>query len=566
MEYRKLLFSRLIAAFLWAVVVQVFPLSLYVLLFNFDLVHPVEWFLKSAVSIFNFGTWVSLLPVHFLIFGIGYVSSQEHTKPRLLFASRFKYFWSCFNKSNALKSMLYFFLGVVISWTYLKFKHKTLLVECQNKPDALCLDDKIVFLISSGIWTSMYYFVRFDLLADKHLQFPIIKQVRFLQMRSKYSMVLHSCLYMSIVPIFYYFLFYLWYGKQVTVIFEVLISATTESFSFSGFSALLNYSLLIDAWILSYILFTTVEGLHLMILIHFTEQFSFALLKQPNNNSALLAAALGEQSIPIIQHLACYDLFNLSMSQKSNRQDIFTLSQPGGHPHTWNAIMHESLKIIQGFISEIDSMYKAPEPVEPKSPIPRHIHIRDMTIRHEEIFSGPVPLAPVSKIRSLVNHYQVPKKQENHLSKLDEVWTKVEALKEVYIQQNSVVKYIFGAKPDAKIRFLLSNAQPLVWVTQSISELAANALLEDQFGIVLKDLPLIINTLIELKFSLDKLGNIQRKLQKRDYDLCMKASLKSALRRSLYRIAIAYSDYLIDLPLSPQNLNCMQNFVKFREG
>ncbi|KAK6627752.1 hypothetical protein RUM44_010231 [Polyplax serrata] len=564
MEYNKIIFSRLLSSFLWTVALQVFPLLLYILLTNFDVLHPKEWLVNSASIVFNFGTWLSLMPIHGLIFAIGYIMSLEHKKPAPLMVSRFKFCANIFTKTNLIKFFMYVSVGILVPWIYLKLNNFEMWLECRELSGSYCLNENSVFLVACGAWTAAYYFVRYDLLVEKHLEFPIIRQLKFLQIRYKFLNIFDICLISSIVPLFYYLPIYMWYRVSINQLFEFVLATTVEPMILTGLTCILRISLLWQSWLIATSFFAIMKTLDLMIQIHFTERCEFALIEQPNSNAVLLSTALGENNMPIIQHLACYDLYILAMSQKSTRWQIFTLSQPGGHPHTWNAILSESLKLIESFIHEIETICKVPEPVKPKSPVPRHIHVRDMTVRHEEIITGPVPLSPTTKLRNLVEHPAKVEVKERQKSAMDEFRMKMDTLLEK-IKHNSVIHYIFGNKPDAEVCYLLSKSQPLIWVVQSIAELSANALHEDQFGIVLKDLPLIINTLLQLKYSLDKLGNIQNKFHKRDDDICMKAALKSALKRSLYRIAIAYSDYLTDLPLSSENLSCMQNFVNFKE-
>uniref|UniRef100_A0A0E9RFR5 Nucleoporin NDC1 n=1 Tax=Anguilla anguilla TaxID=7936 RepID=A0A0E9RFR5_ANGAN len=40
----------------------------------------------------------------------------------------------------------------------------------------------------------------------------------------------------------------------------------------------------------------------------------------------------------ILKFLALQDLALLSQHSPSRRQEVFSLSQPGGHPHNWSAI------------------------------------------------------------------------------------------------------------------------------------------------------------------------------------------------------------------------------------
>ena len=563
MEYNKILFSRLISSFLWTVVLQAFPLSFYILLTNFNIKHPVEWLLKPVSVAFSFSTWLSLIPIHSLVFAIGYILAQDHQKLPCICKTRFQFFCNLFTKINFLKLFFYFLIGLIVPWSYLNINKLTLFVNCQQFPDKFCLSDGKIYLISCGCWTGVYYFLRYDLLIEKRLEYPIIRQIKFLQIRYKFLSIFFSSLTSSLVPIFYYSAFYLCYGKHIIWLFEVFFSAQVDSSTVTN-TSLLSVSQLVHLWTITTCVILILRVLNLMIQIHYTEHYSFALIKQPNVDSIILSAALSERNMPIIQHLACYDLYIMSMSPRSNRWQIFTLSQPGGHPHTWNAILNECIKLIEEFILKIEDIYKVKTPVKPPPIVPKHIHPRSMNVRYEEILTSPVPLSPINKLRNLVEEPGMPFIHEER-SILDDFWIKIGHVNEM-IKKNSIINYMFNSKPDVEIRFILSNSQPLIWVVQSLSELSANALYEDQFGIVLKDLPLIISALLRLKFSVDKIGNLQNKFQRRDTDLCMKSSLKSAIRRSLYRIAVAYSDYLPDLPLSVENLNCMKNFGNFKEN
>jgi hypothetical protein len=131
------------------------------------------------------------------------------------------------------------------------------------------------------------------------------------------------------------------------------------------------------------------------------------------------------------------------------------------------------------------------------------------------------------------------------------------------------ISFIFGERPDAKVRYYLAQCQPVIWAVQSLSHLAAASFREDRYGIVQKDLPAIITSLFQLKEALDKLqkiGNYKRSQKTEHHDIKMKAALRSAVKRSLYCISITFGNYVKELPLTKEVLQQLQDFLNFREG
>jgi nucleoporin NDC1 len=109
----------------------------------------------------------------------------------------------------------------------------------------------------------------------------------------------------------------------------------------------------------------------------------------------------------------------------------------------------------------------------------------------------------------------------------------------------------------------------VIWAIQGLSCLAAASFKEDRYGVVQKDLPAIITSLLQLKQALDRLqkvGNYKRSQKSEHYDVKMKAALRSAVKRSLYTISITFGDYVKELPLTKEVLQQIQQFLNFKEG
>ena len=138
-----------------------------------------------------------------------------------------------------------------------------------------------------------------------------------------------------------------------------------------------------------------------------------------------------------------------------------------------------------------------------------------------------------------------------------------------YLLSKPLINYVFGEQDDHKIRYVLFNGQPVVWAAEAISSLAVFSLSEDSYGIVQKDVPTIINSLLLVKQALDKLQKsiiLARKVQVDDkLSREIFTSLRSAIKRSLYRIVTNFEPYINDLSLEPLTIEQLQSFLNYRE-
>lgn len=80
-----------------------------------------------------------------------------------------------------------------------------------------------------------------------------------------------------------------------------------------------------------------------------TEPVEFPLFNTSEHSFSLQQSMI-MSDFPIVQSLACLDLYNLAQWSKSRRQAFYTLSQPGGHPHNWNNIVNNVLKLFTEYI------------------------------------------------------------------------------------------------------------------------------------------------------------------------------------------------------------------------
>ena len=61
----------------------------------------------------------------------------------------------------------------------------------------------------------------------------------------------------------------------------------------------------------------------------------------------------------VSQHLAFLDLAYLSGHSYQRRQEVYSLSQPGGHPHTWRAVCTACLQQLEALATQVNTAHLA---------------------------------------------------------------------------------------------------------------------------------------------------------------------------------------------------------------
>ena len=61
----------------------------------------------------------------------------------------------------------------------------------------------------------------------------------------------------------------------------------------------------------------------------------------------------------VSQHLAFLDLAYLSGHSYQRRQEVYSLSQPGGHPHTWRAVCAACLQQLEALATQVNTAHLA---------------------------------------------------------------------------------------------------------------------------------------------------------------------------------------------------------------
>ncbi|XP_076298460.1 nuclear division cycle 1 [Lasioglossum baleicum] len=568
--YKELLMQRMFLAIISTIVIQFFLISTLLLITNLNTNYE-SWLQSTWTAITSFRMWSYFCILATVTFFQGIICSKSFSNTPPYMKSRFAKFCGMLTSQSILLCTLHVIIGGLLVWLHLLVKGGTynfLTTECKVVYGT-CLMEEQYILFLSGFWCGLYFFLKTSLFRINYLKFPIISLSKVFRFKTEICLMLPSWMIKCVWPVVYYLVAYYFLRSYCRSIILFLISAQLESEPLSSISNLLSLSLIFQLWLyhLTYVL--TIETMYLLFDLYLTEWVPFDFKQSQtfsNEDSVItLTEALSMDKIPIMQQLGYLDLVTMAEKEKSRRGILFTLSQPGGHPYNWNCIVEKCTSLIKKFSDDLNAACtKIQEPLTMNAPTSTTI------TKNAAIQTG-----YVYRMRNLVREETPVSAQQ------DEIKTYVE--NELFIQKfiktkwnnfltyllsKPLISYIFGEIEGGQVCHILFNGQSIIWAVQAISSLAVLSLSEDSYGIVQKDLPLIITTLLDLKQTLDKLQKSNFMTKKQGDDQFIKQifqSLCTTTKRSIYRVVINFETYIGDLALEPATMEQLHHFLVYRE-
>ncbi|NXP82740.1 NDC1 protein, partial [Ramphastos sulfuratus] len=185
------------------------------------------------------------------------------------------------------------------------------------------------------------------------------KYLRF--RRSLPLLVKHSCVeslyFVRNFCVTYYFFGYI---PKAWISTTMDLHTDTKLHPLDTLTGLLDLSLFYHAWLCGIFLLITWYIAWLLFKIYVTEAHHFPI--QPtfaDETDQCLPKILNSNPPLIIKFLALQDLMLLSQYSPVRRQEVFSLSQPGGHPHNWTAISRECLSLLSDLTQRLIAQQEA---------------------------------------------------------------------------------------------------------------------------------------------------------------------------------------------------------------
>ncbi|KFV56143.1 Nucleoporin NDC1, partial [Tyto alba] len=272
---------------------------------------------------------------------------------------------------QVIHSVVHAVMGMLVAWcaaVMTKGKFQFLAVPCtpsESLDDAvpqMCLNEYHLFFLLSGAFMGYSYSLLYLINNMNYLPFPIIQQYKYLRFRRSLPLLIkHSCVeslyFVRNFCVTYYFFGYI---PKVWISTTMDLHIDSKLHALDALAGLLDLSLFYHAWLCGVFLLITWHIAWLLFKIYATETHHFPV--QPTfaeETDQCLPKILNSNPPLIIKFLALQDLMLLSQYSPVRRQEVFSLSQPGGHPHNWTAISRECLSLLSDLTQRLITQQEA---------------------------------------------------------------------------------------------------------------------------------------------------------------------------------------------------------------
>ena len=358
------------------------------------------------------------------------------------------------------------------------------------------------FLVGCGLWTGLYLGLRYCLLSDNSLVFPVIHK----ELRSQVTGVLGSRMLtkasaQAVSCVQYYY---------IASILTSLASTYSLPSSLSLSTALAS-------------LFTSA----FIILVHNSRLalFSVFFTSPLPSLSAPQLLSLLTSPCPLIKNLALSYLARQLDLSASIRGHVFSLSQPGGHPTNWTLVSKVCL----------DTITCVTPSAKPVSAPPPATHTANQV-------TGTPTMRRLGGDKSSISDGS--------------------KLQDISIADTPAPQLMTLAAALDKFRSLgvvTDSEQDLLSVISSVdvmTSLVCASLAEDKFGVVQRDLSMIVT----------KLCYLDTELASKQSKVPSASVLRQAVKAGLYKVALQFGPHLKDIALPSSVSHKMNSYSKIMEA
>ncbi|XP_059609413.1 nucleoporin Ndc1 [Phlebotomus argentipes] len=571
-ECRKICTERFLQALICSTGLQFIVLSAFLLILNFDILHPVAWVYGSVGMFFSIYTWIRIIPVIGSVIVYGKMLARHLVSPPKMYRTRF--YLHLLSEEMIFLTIAHGVVGFFLMWLSIRFlpdEYNSAVMDCDG---SWCYNDKYFFFMLTGIVTAVIFNKKEVQVTENLVEFPVIMQGKYQRMKSNFSEIFFKSVTNAIFSSVAYIIFY-WplVGGLIKWILEqvFVIRFSQESIMDSVINILLDWRVLLFHLIITSLIQINLHLIKRFFVVFLSEYHAFPivrLLGVAAEQELTLAEALAAHQMPVIQNLACQDLFMIANgSDSSRRRDVFTLSIPGGHPHNWKSIMTQCLSMLNSFTQNLT---KSMEGLSKKPLIAtKRVFVKPTaTDEAERILQ--TQYCEGLRIRSAISGQEMPQ-TDNPVNKNFYTIQDLKDLLKKWLgnRWNAMIKqrpfsFFFAEASYQDIFFQMRQAQGIAYIVQALAALTEKSIEEDRFGVVQNDLADIIKAFLQLKTILDKIGgNLMLGERRIDRNYL---TLKGAVKRSLYRISNTFSPYLRDLRLSEGELKLLSHFITYKEA
>ncbi|XP_078316528.1 nucleoporin NDC1-like [Crassostrea virginica] len=535
------------AAITWAVLTTPVLLTVYVILADISISHPSQWIsdclstlfsayfmLIGAVTVLLIGLWCSFSLPTFI------VEPEVHTNPLQLAVSM------CSPQKLVFGTVCLLLSGVtsLLCTGILQGRYQDLTV-CTNS-EFCVLNEHHLFLVIYGCYTGVVFYLFHFLKQNNYLQFTSLQQSKYFQVRSGILAVLQTSLHCVLWQTVYFYPLYWLLGHIPTEWIVHSLGLRRSTLTVDSVYGLLDLALLWQSILCGLLVHISWSFSSLLIKVYITERYCFPVesMLDDRKNQCLIDALQCDQN-SLVKYLGYLDLSLLSKHSPERRKTVFSLSQPGGHPHNWTKLSTSCMSAIMALSERIQdtnwqvfsqASVRAAADDTKKPPVTQHGST--LTYRGDNV----------------KKETAAPQPAQNGSS---------------FWKSKPIVSYFLTEFPDAKSRKLFASAQLDIWAVEALCNLVAASYTEDNYGVVQKTLPQILTSVIKLQENVEKHLKLVSSGRRAGgwgcLDLPLKYVLHSSLKSCIYRIINVFGVHLLNLNLPSDTSYKLKLFMDFKE-
>ncbi|XP_076832642.1 nucleoporin NDC1 isoform X2 [Brachyhypopomus gauderio] len=575
---RKVVLWRAVASVVWAVLLLPATTTLFVFLVRFSLFHPIQWISECLALLTAPSTIFSLFLLCGVVLVIGFFNLKYYTVVPSVPCSRVALLAKVLHPRQCVHSLVHCTVGMVVMWcssVIAGAPYHMLASPCTGResggvPEA-CLNEYHLFFLLAGAFMGYSHSFLGVVQNMNYVGFPIIQQYKYMRFKGSLASVVKCSALQSLYSVRNYVVLYFFFGHIPRAWISQTLNLQMDSAlcSLDSLGGLLDLSLLYHLWMSGTFLLLTWNITVLLFRVYVTEPYRFPVQSTfAEDADQCLPKVLTEKDALIMKFLALQDLALLAQYCPSRRREVFSLSQPGGHPHNWNAISKECLTLLgeltQRLVAHHDavasngrakppsvgsdarSVSSGSSASEPEALLqtprpsavlktPGSVFLKSSAVGVSSPLTAPFTpglLSPCyasaqsphltrrgpklwsTSTDSQANGSLPPSPSPSpspsalhpeHKSSLLSQW--LQNRKEQvkgFLARRVLIAYLCNKLPEASSQALFADSQAHIWALEGLSHLVAASFSEDKYGVVQTTLPSILSCMLTLQEAVDR--------------------------------------------------------------
>ncbi|CAL8279273.1 unnamed protein product [Lota lota] len=351
---RKVVCWRAAASIAWAVLLLPPVTALFVVLSRVSLFHPIQWITECLSILTSASTMFSFVLLCGVVVVVGYFNLEYYTVTPSIACSKIALLAQLLHPRQFVHSLVHCIMGVIVAWCCAitigpRYQNFASLCTLADGDPQLCLNEYHLVLVLFGAFVG-YSHSLFGVMHNmNYVPFHAVQQYKYLRFKGNLPLVVKCSAIQSLYFTRNYLgvYFFLGYIPRSWLCNTLSLQLNSSLHPLDSVAGLLDLSMLYHLWISGTFLLLTWYLTVLLFRVFVTEVYNFPVQATfaEQANRCLPKVLPGQQPM-ILKFLALQDLALLSQHSPSRRVQVFSLSQPGGHPHNWNAISSECLSLL----------------------------------------------------------------------------------------------------------------------------------------------------------------------------------------------------------------------------